>query len=45
MNSSKFNLKKMESHVLYIKINTFWRLQYFILTLRKNRSGYNPKNI
>lgn len=29
---------KMESHMLNLKINTFWRLQYFMLILKKKRT-------
>ena len=29
---------KMESHMLNLKINTFWRLQYFMLILNKKRT-------
>lgn len=28
---------KMEKHVLDLKINTFWRLQYYLLALRKKK--------
>ena len=37
MNCSNFFFKKIQSHQLNIKINTFWRLQYFMLMLKKKR--------
>lgn len=38
MNSSNLFLKTFENHRLNIKINTFWRLQYFMLLLRKKKA-------
>jgi uncharacterized metal-binding protein len=36
---SGYNLffNKMERHVLDLKINTFWRVQYYLLALRKKK--------
>ncbi len=37
MNGNNLFFKKIESQQLNIKINTFWRLQYFMLMFRKKR--------
>lgn len=35
MTLNNFFYNKMQGHVLYFKMNTFWRLEYFMIILRQ----------
>ena len=45
MISSNFFLNKMECHLFNLKINTVWRLEYFMLMLRQKTQHIIAKKL
>jgi hypothetical protein len=44
MMRSDLFFKNMQCHVLNLKINIFWRLEYYLLVLNK-KNGADPKKL
>ena len=37
MTLNNFFYNKMQGHVLYFKMNTFWRMQYLFIMIKQNK--------